>query len=232
MPQTPAATGPASGAVPTWRESFRETLPLGAIALAVTLVRLAGERLGWSEAWWSRATGGVVPSGVSWVIGVTWLALPFGIWLAARLVARGRGPLSARRAVGFSLLAAIVFVLGMRLVPRLGLGMTGFLLGVWTTAVVAALVAWRAWPALGKELLAYGLLSRLPVVVVMLLAMWGRWGTHYDYADAPQVQQLPFWTAFTALALVPQLVFWVAFTIAAGMAAGSLTAAALRRARA
>lgn len=225
------ANAAAPGALPSWREAFRETLPLGAIALAVTLVRLAGERLGWSEAWWSRATGGVTPSDVAWVVGITWLALPFGIWLAARLVARGRRPRSVRRAIGYSLLGAIALVVGLRLVPRLGLGMEGFLLGVWAAAVLAAAVAWRGWPALGRELLAYGLLSRLPVAIVMLLAMHGRWGTHYDYADAPQVRQLPFWTAYAALALVPQMVFWVAFTVAAGMVTGALTAAALGRRR-
>jgi hypothetical protein len=215
--------------LPSWREVLRETLPLGATALAVTLARLAGERLGWSERWFSRATGGVVPSGVGWVVGITWLALPFGIWLAARLVARGRPPASARSAIGFALLGAIVLVAGLRIVPRIGLGMAGFLLAVWTTAVVAAAVAWRGWPALGRELVAYGLLSRAPVAIIMLLAMQGRWGTHYDYADAPRVQQMPFWTAYAALALAPQLVFWVAFTVAAGMVTGSLAAAALGR---
>jgi len=216
---------------PSWREAFRETLPLGGIALAVTLVRLAGERLGWSETWFSRATGGVVPSGPGWVVGITWLALPFGLWLAARLVASGRAPADARAAAGHAILGAIVLVFGLRLVPRLGLSMPAFLLGVWATAVLAAAVAWRGWPALGRELLAYGALSRVPVAIVMLLAMHGRWGTHYDYADAPQVRQMPFWAAYAALALVPQLVFWVAFTVAAGLLTGSLAAWALRRGR-
>ena len=58
--------------------------------------------------------------------------------------------------------------------------------------VLAAILAWRAWPALGRVLLAYGLLSRAVVALVMLLAMHGRWGTHYDYADMPRVQELPF----------------------------------------
>jgi hypothetical protein len=212
-----------------WRAAFREALPLGAAALAVTLLRLAGERRGWSETWFSRATGGVVPSGVSWIVGITWLSLPFGMWLGVRLLATGHAPAAKRPALGYALIAVVVFAAGMHLMPRLGLGMTGFLLGVWTTAVVAAIVAWRAWPALGRELLAYGLLSRVPVAAVMLLAMYGGWGTHYDYADAPQVLSLPFWTAYVALALVPQVVFWVAFTVTAGMLTGVLAAAVLGR---
>ena len=66
----------------TWRDAWRETLPLAAVALGVTLLRLAGERLGWSETWFSRETGGIIPSRLGWIVGITWLALPFGAWLA------------------------------------------------------------------------------------------------------------------------------------------------------
>ena len=37
-----------------------------------------------------------------------------------------------------------------------------------------------AWPALGRTLLAYGLAARIPVALLMLVAMLGNWGTHYD----------------------------------------------------
>jgi len=74
------------------------------VALVATLVRLAGERRGWSATWWSRETGGGVPSRLGWVVGITWLALPFGFWLALRLVGRDEPPASARRAFGFALL--------------------------------------------------------------------------------------------------------------------------------
>ncbi len=206
-----------------WRDALQETLPLAAIALAVTLLRLAGERLRWSETWFSRETGGIVPSRLGWVVGITWLALPFGIWLAMRLVARGQVPSSLRRAIGLALLGAgLYLVLLLRVVPRLRLGFPTFLLAVWATAVVGAVVAWTAWPALGRELLVYGLLSRIPVVVVMFFALQGRWGTHYDYADSPMLQQMPLWTGFTWLAFFPQLVFWVCFTIIAGVLAGTL----------
>lgn len=209
-----------------WRDALRETLPLGAIALAVTMLRLAGERLRWSEAWFSRETGSIVPSRLGWVVGITWLALPFGVWLAMRLVARGEAPASPRRGLGLALLGALLFVVLLRgVTPRLDLGFPVVLLAIWMAAVVGAAVAWAGWPALARELLAYGLLSRIPVAVVMFLALRGRWGTHYDYADSPSLQQMPFWTAFTWLALVPQLVFWVGFTIIAGLLAGTLASA-------
>jgi hypothetical protein len=44
-------------------------LPPALIALAVTLLRLAGELRGWSEAWFSRATSGLLPVGAaSWLV--------------------------------------------------------------------------------------------------------------------------------------------------------------------
>jgi hypothetical protein len=212
--------------MPSWREAFRMALPPALIALVVTLLRLAGELGGWSEAWFSRATGGLVPTGaVSWLVGITWLALPFGAWLAWRLLCSGDRPSSTGRAVLIALAAAFALYGGTRLVPLLRLGFPGFLLAIWTVGVLAAILAWRAWPSLGRVLLAYGLLSRAVVALVMLLAMRERWGTHYDYADMPRVQELPFWTAYVALAFVPQLVFWVAFTVVTGMLAGTLVAA-------
>jgi hypothetical protein len=214
----------------SWKDAFRTALPPALIALAVTLLRLAGELRGWSEVWFSRATGGLVPvSPLSWVVGITWLALPFGAWFAWRLGRSGVARPAAGRALGTAVLALVVLYGGTRLVTLLGLPFAGFLLLIWTTGVVAAIVAWRAWPALGRALLAYGVLSRAVVALAMLLAMHGRWGTHYDYVDSPGVREMPFWTAYLMLAFVPQLVFWVAFTIVLGMLGGALVVAARGR---
>jgi hypothetical protein len=215
-----------------WREAFRAALPLALLSFAVTGLRLAGELLGWSGAWFSRVTGSLVPVGaVSWVVGITWLALPFGAYLAWRRARAGQARAIAGRGVLLAFAATLLLYGGARLVPLLELGPPGFLLAIWTVGVLAAVVAWRAWPALARVLLAYGLLSRLAVALVMFLALRGHWGTHYDYADVPQVRQLPFWTAYLAVAVFPQLVFWVAFTVVAGMLAGTLTAALSRTAR-
>jgi ketosteroid isomerase-like protein len=217
--------------MPSWKEAFRMATPPALIALAVTLLRLAGELRGWSEAWFSRATSGLVPVGtVSWLVGITWLALPFGAWLAWRLLRAGETPASPGRAVLVALAAVAVLYGGARLVPRLGLAVPGFLLAIWAVGVLAAILAWQAWPSLGRVLLAYGLLSRAPVALVMLLAMHGRWGTHYDYADVPRVLEAPFWPAYFAFAFVPQLVFWVAYTVVLGMVGGAGGVAMRRRA--
>jgi hypothetical protein len=207
-------------------------LPPALIALAVTLVRLAGELLGGPEAWFSRTTSGLLPIGaVSWLVGITWLALPFGAWLAWRLLRSGEAPASAGRAVLVAVAAVALLYAGTRLVPRLRPGFPGFLIAIWTVGVLAAVLAWAAWPALARVLLAYGLLSRAVVALVMLLAMHGRWGTHYDYADVPRVHELPFATAYLAFGFIPQMVFWVAYTVVLGMASGTTTAAVGRRSR-
>ena len=216
--------------MPSWRDAFRMALPPALVALAVTLLRLAGELGGWSEAWFSRATGGLVPVGaVSWLVGITWLALPFGAWRAWKRARSGAARPRAGRAVLVAVLALVVLYGGTRLVSLLRLGFPAFLLAVWTVGVLAAVLAWQAWPALGRVLLAYGLLSRAVVALVMLLAMRGRWGTHYDYADMPRVLDLPFGTAYLMFAFIPQIVFWVAYTIVLGMLAGTLVGALGRR---
>jgi len=213
----------------SWKDAFRAALPPAVVALAVTLLRLAGELRGWSETWFSRATGGLVPaSAVGWIVGITWLALPFGAWLAWRLARSGLEAPRAGRALLIALLGIVVLYGGGRLASLVRIG-PAFLLAIWSVAVLAAIVAWQAWPALGRVLLAYGLLSRAAVAVVMFLAMRGQWGTHYDYADAPGVRQMSFWTAYVALAFVPQLVFWVAYTIVLGILAGAVVVAARGR---
>jgi hypothetical protein len=214
----------------SWKDAFRTALPPALVALAATLLRLAGELRGWSETWFSRATGGLVPaSPVSWVVGITWLALPFGAWFAWRLVRSGATRPRAGRAVLVAVLAVVVLYFGSRGVGVLRMGFPAFLFAIWTVAVLAAIVAWQAWPALGRVLLAYGVLSRAVVAVVMFLAMRGQWGTHYDYADMPRVRELPFATAYLMLAFIPQLVFWVAYTIVLGALAGALVVAAAGR---
>ena len=68
------------------------------ISLAMTLLRLAGELGHWSEKWFSTETGGTTPHGVSWLFGITWLAAPFGVYFALKLVKAQERPASAARA--------------------------------------------------------------------------------------------------------------------------------------
>lgn len=199
------------------------------VSLAVTLLRLVGEVRRWPEAWFSPATGGIIPSGTTWIIGITWLALPFGAWFAWRLVQAGDGPASAAHALGHAVFGVVLVLGGSRLVWRLPIGFPKILVAIWLVMMAAAALQWPTWPQLARVLLAYGLLARVPVAIIMFLAMRGRWGTHYDYVGTPPQFQLPFWSGFFWLAFFPQLLFWVGFTVLSGSLAGSLVALGARR---
>jgi hypothetical protein len=214
----------AQGRVPVARLIVIPSL----IALAVTLFRLTGELLHWSPRWFYNDAGGITPSGVSWIVGIVWLPVPFGIYFAMRLIAAGHGPASAVRAILYSIGGLLILYLGQRLVvSSLNLGLRTSLLLIWAFSAVPAVLMIRAWPALWRVLLAYGLASRIPVVVIMFLAMRGLWGTHYDYAGQLPLDGFGFY--YVWLAFIPQLVFWVGFTILLGMLAGAITAAVYRR---
>jgi hypothetical protein len=194
------------------------------ISVAVTLLRLAGELGHWSVAWFSPATGGILPSGWSWVVGITWLPALFGPYFAYRLWRAGQRPPNLILALGFALLGGAIVFFGMRAItPRLRTA-PFWLLAIWGVSVVAAGLQAFGWRKLAGTLLVYGLGSRAVVAIVMALALAFNWGTHYDFVDSPGLQQLPFVTRLVVLALFPQLVFWVGFTILLGCLAGAFTA--------
>lgn len=193
------------------------------IALAVTFLRLIGELRHWSPSWFDNEGGGITPSGVSWIIGIVWLPIPFGIYFAARLIAADERPSNVARAILYSVGGFLFLEVGVRLiVPLFKLNLQPRLLLIWAFSVVPALLAIKAWPKLWKVLLVYGLASRIPVAVIMFFAMRGTWGTHYDYGGQVPIDEL--WSSYIWFGLIPQLVFWVGFTILLGMIAGSITA--------
>jgi hypothetical protein len=183
-----------------------------AITLAVTLLRLVGELQGWSRALFNPEAGG---GGA--IVGIAWLVPIFGAWFGWQLARAGERPDRVGRAIGIKLLAfAIIPVAGFAAssagIPQQSLTT----LYIFCAAAIAAVfVAMRAWPALGRTLLAYGLAARIPVVVVMLVAMLANWGTHYDVAppDFPAMGTLAKW--FT-IGLLPQLTVWIAYTVVIG----------------
>jgi hypothetical protein len=97
------------------------------------------------------------------------------------------------------------------------------------SGAVSAAVAYQGWIALGRVLLAYGLAARIPVIVVMLLAILGNWGTHYELGrpDLPRLEP-ELWKWFV-IGLVPQLGLWVPFTMIVGAIFGGLAALTARR---
>jgi hypothetical protein len=192
----------------------------GIITAAVTLLRLVGELNHWSRTLFNPEAGGGMA-----IVGI-WLLVPiFGIYFAMKLQHSGQAG-SGWRAVGFAALAIAAFVVVAFAVPTVfgldpsqptiaGFGL--FVLG----AVIALAIAYYGAGALGRVLLAYGLAARIPVILVMLIAILGNWGTHYDVLP-PGAPEMGVWTKWLFIGVVPQLTLWMAFTVAVGAIFGGL----------
>ena len=198
------------------------------ITLAVTLLRLTGELLEWSSALFNRSAGG---GGA--VVGIVWLVPIFGIYFALRLAREGAGPGRLLRALGFVLLALVLMPAAGAAAGAAGLDPTGIPMLVLfaVISIVVVVVALRAWPELGRVLVAYGLAARIPVAIVMLVAILRDWGTHYDVPPTPDFPQMAPIAKWFWIGLVPQLTIWVAFTVVVGMLFGLIAVAIVHRGR-
>ena len=195
------------------------------LTFLVTLLRLFGELQGWSERFFSRA-----PGGPGALVGIVWLVPLFGLFFGWKLANLEYRPPRAGRAAGICLLAlAVIVVVGIA-INALGMGVLGQVLAISVAGAIAGLIGLRAWPELGRVLLAYGLAARLPVVVIYLAAFLGGWGTHYD-AVPPGWPPMSVWLKFVLLGLVPQLTLWIGFTIVVGTLCGLVGAALVRKNR-
>ena len=152
------------------------------ITLAVTLLRLTGELMQWSSALFNRSAGG---GGA--IVGIVWLVPIFGIYFALRLAREGERPGKLLRAFALVLLAMAVMPVTGMVAAAAGVDQTGTpaLLLFVAAAVVTVVVALRAWPELARVLVVYGVAARVPVVIVMLIAILASWGTHYDVPPSP-----------------------------------------------
>jgi hypothetical protein len=191
------------------------------ITFAITLLRLFGELQHWSPRFFSREAGGAGA-----VVGIVWLAPIFGVYFAWKLAKAGPAP-GAGRVIGHGALAfglmVLTLVVGHNTIPN-----QRAQFGVYLVAsVIAAWIAYRGWPALGRTLLFYGLAARIPVALVMLVAIFANWGTHYDVAppNLAEMAPLPKWFM---IGFVPQMFMWIPFTIYLGTLLGGLTLLAVR----
>jgi hypothetical protein len=192
------------------------------ITLAITLLRLIGELQRWSPALFNRE-----PGGGGALIGIAWLVPVFGIYFGWKLASAGELPPSAGKAIGFAFLglalvpAAVAVAIKLVGVPPQSLTVVGVFA---VTSLVGAVIAFQGWHALGSTLLAYALAARIPVVIVMLFAILGNWGTHYDVAGPglPEMSPLMKWVM---IGVLPQMTVWIWFTMVVGALVGSITAA-------
>src|SRR5262249_55026738 len=134
----------------------------------------------WSTALFNPAAGG---GGAA--VGISWLPPIFGVYFAWKLINAGEYPdRSAGRVILFAVLGIVAMFGG--LVLAFGVGprfdsplriIAGLLL-----IIVATAIQFSPWRKLFKTLLAYALAARIPVMILMLIAIKGNWGTHYDVA--------------------------------------------------
>jgi hypothetical protein len=195
------------------------------ITLAVTILRLVGERQGWSPLLFGRVAGG---GGA--LVGISWLPLIFGPYFGAKLSKAGQGPAKAGRAFGFAALGLVLFVIA----ANVGFGgeffnSPGRMAAGYALIAVATGATAVGWPPLGKTLLAYGYAARIPVAVIMYFALAGQWGTHYDALPAGYNSPTTLLGKYLLLGLLPQLIFWIGYTVIVGSLLGILAAAVPRK---
>jgi len=198
--------------------------------LAITILRLVGELQHWGAPWFNSAAGG---GGA--IVGISWLPILFGPYFALKLAAAGEGPASTGKSILMTIVAAVVFVAGgAAFSVGLTKHMTAILLLGLLLALASAFIPRMGWRALGNVLLAYAFAARIPVLVVMYIAMSANggqgWGTHYDVAG-PEFAgaHFTFWTKFVDLAVFPQMTLWIGWTVIVGALLGGIVVAIFGR---
>ena len=82
----------------------------------------------------------------------------------------------------------------------------------------------KHWWNLFKTLILYGLAARIPVIIIMGLAIYGNWGTHYDAFALGTFAAATPTTKFLRGGVFTQLFWWVLiWTVGSGMLTGLIS---------
>lgn len=193
------------------------------ISFAITILRLVGELNQWSPGVFSREAGG----GGSW-LGISWLIPVFGVYFAVTLVRDGYTPKSNIKVILFAILGAAVSIGIMMAFFSRGPTDTLAVLAMFVGAGVGIALQRIAWPELFRTLLAYAFAARIPVALVMLVAIFGSWGTHYDVPPPQGIPEMSALATWFYIGFVPQFTFWIMFTTVIGSLAAGITALAMK----
>jgi len=197
------------------------------ITLGITILRLTGELQHWSSLWFNPTAGG---GGA--LIGISWLPILFGPYFAVKLAKAGEGPSSVGKSVGFAVVGLVVYTLAGFLFASTVQHPNNFTLLALLLMLMAAFIPRLGWRSLNDTLLSYAFAARIPVLVVMYLAMSGNggagWGTHYD-AVPPPLANLSFAVKYFYLGILPQMTLWIGFTVVVGSLMGVIVAAVAQR---
>jgi hypothetical protein len=197
------------------------------ITLVITMLRLVGEVENWPKPWFSTAVGGGFA-----IVGISWLPIIFGPYFALKLAGAGAGPSSMGKAIGWALCGLVVVGLGIVLAGATAKHISILTVVAYLVMLVAAFIPGVGWRSLGNTLLAYAFAARIPVLIVMFLAMRGNggygWGTHYDVVPR-NFPPHSFAGKFFYMAILPQMTWWIAWTVVVGAILGIIVAAIARR---
>ena len=212
------ATAPKSG------PNIKKLILIPAIvSFAITILRLVGELNDWSPSLFSREAGG----GGS-IIGISWLVPIFGVYFAMKLIRDGYPPNGNAKVIALAVAGAFA---GMALmVPFINRGPTDPIAVLMTFVGAGVGVALQsiAWPELFKTLLAYAFAVRIPVALVMLVAILGNWGTHYDVPPPGGLPEMSPFAKWFFIGAVYQFSFWIMFTLVIGSLSGGVAALVMR----
>lgn len=200
--------------VPVWNWVFVPFL----ITLAVTVIRLLGELNQWSRFWFNPEPGG---GGAP--IGIVWLVPVFGLYFGWKLAKSKQPPASVWKTVLWAIAGFAVIALTGMIASGLKLSLVATELLIAIASIVGGYLAYRSWPSMGRIQLAYGLAARVPVAILMLFAIFGNWGTHYDLPP-PEFPAMSLFPKWIVIGLIPQMTVWIAFTIIVGALFGAVIA--------
>ncbi|MBZ5543713.1 MAG: hypothetical protein LAO07_08545 [Acidobacteriia bacterium] len=196
------------------------------ITLGITILRLVGELLGWPKPFFNAEPGGGAA-----IVGISWLPIIFGIYFALKLASAGDRPASLGKAAGFTFLGLVVYVGGGVLFGMSLTGGYGLLAAGAALIIAGTLIPLAGWSKLVKVLLAYGFAARIPVAVLMIFAIHGTWGTHYDGAP-PNFPEMAWLSRWFLIGFIPQMTLWIGFTVIIGSLFGLAAVAIARRGKA
>ena len=199
------------------------------ITLLVTVLRLVGELQGWNDQVFSNvAPGGEQKPGF---MGIAYLVPIFGLWFGFKLRrSTGQPPHIGKAALRF-LIGAVVLIggfmacMGLELITLPNKEAPGQPTGLMYSIIligVTAILLLSAWPKLAITLLLYGLMARIPIVIITYLAIDNGWDSHHVKLPVGTVL-LDEAERFTYLAM-PQMTFWLIFTMLVGGLFGCLGA--------
>ncbi len=193
------------------------------ITLGVTILRLVGELQHWPTLLFNPAAGG---GGA--IVGISWLPFIFGIYFALKLADAGERPASLGKALGFTILGLLAMVGGGALFAMSKFSSTGMIVGAVVLLIAASLIPLAGWGPLAKTLLAYAYAARIPAAIIMIFAIRGSWGTHYD-GPPPGFPEMSWLPKYFLIGFIPQLTIWIAFTVIVGSLFGIAATAIMRR---